>query len=127
MSTDAAAARPKHVTKAEDRVPIRTKIAFGIGPPAESVVAVVIGLSALFFYNQVLGMSGTLAGLAITISLIFDAISDPLVGSLSDRTRSKLGRRHIYMVFAPVFICTFLFLIFNPPKGLSEFQLFLWF
>jgi Na+/melibiose symporter-like transporter len=124
--TEAAVAM-KHITPQHERVPLRTKMAFGIGTTAESIVAAVIGLSALFYYNQVLGMSGTLAGLAITISLILDAISDPLVGSLSDRTRSKYGRRHIYMLFAPAFICLSLYLIFNPPKGLSEIQLFFWF
>ena len=48
----------------------------------------------LFYYKQVLGLSGTLTGLAIAISIIWDGISDPLIGAWSDRLRSRIGRRH---------------------------------
>jgi len=73
-----------------------------------------------FFYNQVVGLSGTLCGLAVTIALVFDAVSDPFVGSLSDRWRSRLGRRHPFMLAAPlpVFLC--FFGIYSPPAGWSE-------
>ena len=52
------------------------------------------GVFLFFYYNQVLALSGTLAGLAVGIALVFDAISDPMAGSISDNWRSKLGRRH---------------------------------
>lgn len=131
------AGRIKHVTPKEERVPLLTKIAFGIGTAAESIVTVVIGGSALFFYNQVLGMSATMASLALTASLILDGLADPVVGSLSDRTRGKLGRRHPYMLLAPFVSCASLALVFNPPESLTslistqhgpaEWWLFLWF
>ena len=115
-----AAAPARHITPPSERVSLRTKIAFGLGTSAESIVAAVISLSALYFYNNILKMPGTLTGLALMLSLVLDGIADPLVGSISDRTKGKLGRRHIYMYVAPLFSCTALALIFNPPDFLKE-------
>lgn len=110
-----------------ERVPVRTKVAFGMGTAAEQIALTSIAAYAVFFYNQVLGVPATLAALAVTVSLVFDGISDPLIGSLSDRTRSKLGRRHPWMFAAPIPIAVSLYFIFVPPAGLEPFWLFVWF
>ena len=83
-------------------------------------------LFVLFFYSQVLGLSGTLAGLAILIAMIVDAITDPVVGSWSDSIRSKIGRRHLPMLLAVLPVGFFFFLLFSPPSGLGEWGLFAW-
>jgi GPH family glycoside/pentoside/hexuronide:cation symporter len=67
-----------------------------------------------------------LCGLAIGIALIFDAITDPLAGSLSDNWRSKWGRRHPFMYAAAIPLGIGFYLTFAPPQGLSEQGLFLW-
>lgn len=105
----------------------KTKLAFGVGSGAESIALYTVGMFAMIYYNQVMGMPAHLAGLAISASLFLDGISDPLVGSISDRTRSRLGRRHIYMFFAPLPIALSLVAVFNPPASLSSGQLFAWF
>lgn len=71
--------------------------------------------------------SGTLAGLALTIAVVFDAISDPIVGSLSDRWKSKLGRRHpfLYLSAVPLGVC--FVALYVPPQAFGELGLFLWF
>ena len=110
------------------QVGLRTRLAFGIGSSAEAMCLYSFGLLSMLYYNQVLGLSATLAGLAPTIALLFDAISDPLVGSLSDRFKSaRWGRRHPFMLIAPLPIAISFYLIFNPPAGLQGFSLFLWF
>ena len=78
-------------------VPLSSKLAFGIGQYAEGLKNTAFSLFILFYYNQVLGLSGTLAGAALFIALLFDAITDPLAGSLSDNFKSRLGRRHPFM------------------------------
>ncbi|MEM7101224.1 MAG: MFS transporter [Pseudomonadota bacterium] len=109
-------------------VPLKTKIAFGLGATAEQVCLRSFGIFALIYYNQVLDMSGALAGFALTAALLIDAVTDPLIGSYSDRFRSKkLGRRHPFLFAAPIPIVIFYFAVFNPPGGLSEYQLFGWF
>lgn len=105
---------------------LRTKLFFGIGSAAETIALFSLGSYALLYYNQVLGLPGWLGGLAISLSLIIDGFADPIIGSLSDRTRSRLGRRHPYMFAAPVPIALFFLAIFNPPQGLSHTLLFLW-
>ena len=70
---------------------------YGLGQLPEGVKTAAFGFFLLFYYNQVLGLPGTLAGAALFVALLFDAISDPLVGTLSDFTRSRWGRRHPYL------------------------------
>jgi GPH family glycoside/pentoside/hexuronide:cation symporter len=112
-----------------ERVPIRTKVAWGIGSAAERVALAATGAFALFYYNQVVGMQATLAGLAMSISLLLDGAIDPVMGSISDRTRSRLGRRHPYLYAAPLPLALSLIAIFNPPPGLAaqSVWLFVWF
>lgn len=113
-------------TAASERLPLRTKLAFGAGGAAETIAIFSLSQYALLYYNQVLGMNAGLASLAIAISLLFDGFVDPLVGSISDRTRHRLGRRHPYMFAAPIPIALCFVAIFNPPGGLSEMMLFAW-
>lgn len=86
------------------------------------------GAFILFYYKQVLGLSGTLTGLAIAISVIWDAISDPLVGAWSDNLRSRWGRRHPLMIASVVPMALSFLAIFAPPEFALESQssLFLW-
>ena len=80
-----------------DRLPLKTKLGFGLGGGAEMVTLYSVSSFALLFYSQVKGVEAHLVGLALSVSLILDALVDPVVGSLSDRTRSRLGRRHPYL------------------------------
>ncbi len=114
-------------TAAPERLRLDTKFFFGIGSAAEAIALYSVSAFAMFYYNQVLGLPAELAGLAISASLVLDGISDPLVGSLSDRTRSRLGRRHPWMLAAPIPIGLSLVAIFNPPEGLGQWALFAWF
>lgn len=107
-------------------IPWSIKAFYGLGQAAESVKNWGFGTLLLIYYNQVLGLSGTLASLAIAISLIFDAISDPAVGSWSDGIKSKYGRRHPFLVAAVIPLCLFFYLLFWPPEELGTWALFAW-
>ena len=110
-----------------ESVPFKTKFAFGLGATAEQVCLRSFGIFALIYYNQVLDMPGSLAGIALTIALLIDAVSDPLIGSYSDRFKSKKwGRRHPFLFLAPFPVAISYYLIFNPPD-LGPTGLFVWF
>lgn len=109
------------------RLRMGTKLGYGVGSVGEIAIYIAFNTWNFLFYNQVLGLSGTLAGLAVTISLVIDAVSDPIVGSLSDRMRSKLGRRHPFLYAAPIPLALTFFLLYSPPSGLVGLPLFLWF
>ena len=104
----------------------RVKTFYGLGAAAEAIKNFGFGTLLLLYYNQVLGLSGTYSGIAVFIAIAFDAISDPAVGSWSDGLRHRLGRRHPFMYFGAVPLGITYYLLFWPPLGLTEFQLFLW-
>ena len=103
-----------------------TKFTYGFGQAAEGLKNGAFGVFLFFYYNQVLALSGTLAGLAVGIALVFDAITDPMAGSISDNWRSKLGRRHPFMFLAAAPLAIAFFLLFNPPADLGQMGLFVW-
>ena len=113
------------VSKSTVSMPL--KLAFGIGASGEAATNWIFNALTFFFYTQVLGLSGTLTAAAVTIGIISDAITDPLMGSISDRWRSKLGRRHPFMYAAPIPLILTIYFVFNPPADLSSMQLFAWF
>jgi Na+/melibiose symporter-like transporter len=80
----------------------------------------------LYFFNQVLGLSGTASGAALFIATAIDAVSDPIVGSVSDRLRHRFGRRHPFMYLSVLPLMVAFALLWHPPAGLSEAGLFLW-
>jgi len=101
------------------------KLNYGVGQVAEGLKNTAFSVLLLFYYNQVLEVSGTLCGLALGIALLFDAITDPLAGSLSDNWRSKMGRRHPFMYASAIPLGICFYLLFSPP-ALGEIALFAW-
>ena len=95
---------------------------FAAGQIPEGVQSTSFGFFLLFFYNQVLGLSGFMTSLAIVVALLVDAISDPVIGSWSDSLRSRWGRRHPFM-YEPF---SGQYLLFAPPAGMTELQTFAW-
>lgn len=95
---------------------VLTKAAYGFGAAAYGVKNNGFDYFLLFFYANVLGLDPRLVGLAILIALMFDAVSDPLVGYLSDNWRSKWGRRHPFMYAAAIPVSLTYFLLWNPPE-----------
>ena len=106
-------------------VSVAMKVSYGLGSTAEAVVITTTSSFLLLFYNQVRGLSASHVGIALAAGLIVNAVFDPLIGSWSDRTRSKWGRRHPFM-FASILPAAGLFYaVFNPP-GVSELGQLIW-
>ncbi len=107
---------------------VRHRLLYGSGVINYALKDAAFGIFVLFYYKQVLGLSGTLTGLAIALSVLWDAISDPLVGAWSDRLRSRWGRRHPLMVASVVPLALSFIALFWPPQQVlgSEIFLFYW-
>ena len=111
----------------DDRqVPLPIRVAYGVGAIADGAKNAGFNAFLVLYYTTVLGLPGTLSGLAILIALCVDAITDPLVGSVSDHFHSRWGRRHPFMYFAAVPMGLCFYGLFAPPEGLTEGQLFAW-
>lgn len=97
------------------QIGLGTRLAFGSGAAAYGVVDNGFNYFLLFFYSQVLGAPAALAGSAILVALLVDAVADPLIGQVSDRLQSRWGRRHPFMYASAVPVALGFWLIWNPP------------
>lgn len=102
------------------------KLFYGLGQACQGIKDAAFQLFLFFFYSQVLGLSPSLAGLAALLALLVDAVTDPLVGALSDATRSRWGRRHPHMFFSAVPFGVLFYLLFSPPPDMQQWALFAW-
>ena len=105
------ASRPRHLV---------TKLFYGAGSLAFGIKDNGFNVFLLLYYNQVLGLPAGLAGAALAFALVIDALCDPLVGYISDNTRSKWGRRHPYMYAAAAPAALTYLLLWFPPAGLGQ-------
>lgn len=101
-------------------LPMRSRLAFGLGSIAYGVKDNGFATFLLLFYNQVVGLSAASVGIAIMMAMMIEAFVDPAVGFLSDHTRSKWGRRHPWMYASAVPVAIGWLLLWNPPAGWSE-------
>ena len=108
------------------RLSFITKFNFGIGQIAEGVKGRSLALLLLFYYQQVLGLPAWMGGLALFVATLFDAITDPIAGFVSDGWRSKWGRRHPFMYASAFILPAFFFLNLCPPEDLGTWGLFSW-
>jgi len=102
------------------------KNAYGVGQVAEGIKDTAFSTFLLFYFNQVLGLPGTAAGLALFIETALDALSDPLAGSFSDRFVHRWGLRHPLMYLSALPLGVAFALLWQPPTRLAETGLFLW-
>ena len=104
------------------------KFQYSVGAVANGIKTDMFTFFLLFFYSRVIGLDPLLASLAIGAALIVDSITDPLMGAISDRTNTKLGRRHPYMIFSFIPASIFYILLFTPKPDwdITQNQLFWW-
>lgn len=82
---------------------LKGKIGYGLGNFSYGIVSQMIGFYIVFYATSVLGISGKLVGIAVSMSVVWDAITDPIMGYISDTTKSKVfGRRHGYILVGAV-------------------------
>jgi GPH family glycoside/pentoside/hexuronide:cation symporter len=102
------------------------KALYASGDIADGIKNTAIGTFLLFYLTAVCGLSGSLAGAAIAITLMVDAVADPLIGYISDNTRSRWGRRHPYMIGGAVPFAVALGMLFSVPDFDATWQLFVY-
>ena len=112
-------------TAPEDRIPFLLKIVYGFGAFVNNTLAAAIG-SMIIVLNLGLGMSPALVGLLGALPRLTDAITDPLMGYISDNTKSKWGRRRPYMFFGAIAVGVVFALLWQLPRGQSE-SFYFWF
>ena len=104
------------------------KFNYSIGAVANGVKTDTFTFFLLFFYSNIIGLNSGLAGLAILIALCVDAVTDPLMGTISDRTNTKYGRRHPFMMISFIPMSIGYILLFAPRQdwAMTQNELFIW-
>ena len=105
----------------------KTKFFYGIGFISVGIKDVLYSVFVFFYFSQILGLDQIYTGSATLIAILFDAVSDPIIGNISDNYKSKKwGRRHPLMLMSAIPLGLSTYLLFTPFDNLSQFELFLW-
>ncbi len=88
--------------KVDTRIPIREKLGFGLGDTASNLFFQTFMLFLLYFYTDVFGISAGAAGTMFLFTRIWDSINDPLMGIISDRTRTRWGKFRPYLLWLAI-------------------------
>lgn len=98
------------------KLSLKLKLLFSTGDLSTSIPLAILMFFQLYFMTDVAGMRPDLAGWAVGIGKMWDAVNDPLVGLLSDRIRSKFGRRRVMLVYGAVPLgLSFMLMWIVPP------------
>lgn len=117
--------RPLGATGA-DKLPLGTKLVYGIGNLGFTLLISAVGFFLLIFYTDVALIPPALASTALLVGKIWDIVNDPLFGWLSDRTKSPFGRRRVFLVYGALPLVLVTFALWAVPRGLSPTAAFIW-
>lgn len=114
----------KELTK--EKLALSTKVGFGVGDIYGGGSMMIIGFYYLYFLTDVVLLTPALAGVVILISKAWDAVTDPLMGVISDRTRTRFGRRRPYFLAGIVLIFLSFFAMWYPIDFSREMHRFIY-
>ena len=112
-----------YAPKTAGKLNFRSKFSYGLGDMASNLCWGMVTTYLLFFYTDVLQLGLASISLLFVIARLWDAINDPIMGYLADRTRTKWGRFRPYVLFGPIFLAAATFLCFTVPDVNAESKL----
>ncbi|MDF3822069.1 MFS transporter [Leptospira sp. 96542] len=102
------------------KLKLSTKMGYGFAETGITAVQLFTQIYLLKYYTEIIGLNASLAGLALAISVIWDAVSDPLMGKISDNSHFKWGRRRPFILFGGALLSVSVLLLFSPPNLPSQ-------
>ena len=93
-------------------------LGYGLGECANSLVMNGLFGFAMLYYTEALRLSPALAGIAMSVSVFWEAVSDPVMGYVSDRTRHRFGRRHPWMLAGGLLMALCFYFLWDVPESL---------
>ncbi len=103
------------MTTDRSHLPVREKLGYGLGDTASHFVWDMVGFWILIFYTDTFGISAAAAGTIMFIARIWDMVSDPLMGVISDRTRTRWGKFRPYILWGALPYSVLAVLAFTTP------------
>lgn len=102
------------------------RIGYGMGAVGKDMVYAFVSGFILYFYNNVLGVSGTFIGIMMMAARIFDAVNDPIMGVVVEKTRTRWGRFRPWIVTGTLTNALVLYAMFAVPEGMQGTGLLIW-
>ncbi len=118
--------RRKGFVNRKNKLSFATRLGYGMGDIYGGGSTTLINMYYLYFLVDVVGLSPTLAGTAFLISKIWDAVTDPFMGLISDNTRTRFGRRRPYFLAGIGLIFITFALMWMPPHFSRQWADFAW-
>lgn len=114
-------------TAVKAKTPLRDIVFYSFGEGANSMALNSIMNFAMLYFTKVLGLGPKYASMALAITIFFDAITDPLMGHISDNTRSRFGRRHLYILIGGLALAASSFFFWSIPDVFKSPKLLFWY
>lgn len=111
---------------AQGKLSLSTKIRFGICDIGGNALFTIMAFWIMYYLTDTVGLLPALAGTAVAIGKIWDAVTDPLMGYISDRTRTRWGRRRPYILAGGISVAVSLVIFFINPRLTDQNMLFAW-
>ncbi|MBN2874237.1 MAG: MFS transporter [Spirochaetales bacterium] len=97
------------------RLPVRTKLGFGVADLGGNLFFTAMGFWSLNYLTDTVAIPAAAAGAAVMIGKLWDAVTDPTMGYISDRTRTRWGRRRPYLLFGSIPLFLSMWFFFTNP------------
>jgi len=111
---------------ANGKLTVRQKLGFGIFDLGGNMLFTLMSFWALKYLTDTVGIAAVWAGSAVMIGKAWDAVTDPMMGFISDRTLSRWGRRRVYLLFGSVPMCLTMVFFFTAPAYLPQYLHIFW-
>ncbi|WP_232380485.1 MFS transporter [Leptospira ainlahdjerensis] len=105
-------------------IPVAVMAGYAVAEIGITAVEVLAQIYLLEFFVTAVGLRASLAGLALAVAVLWDAISDPLMGYLSDHTKTKMGKRRPYILSGGILLAISVYVMFSPPSLETQTQKF---
>jgi len=110
----------------EKKLSLKTKLGFGVCDMGGNLFFTAMGFWSLYYLTDVVSLLPAAAGFAIMIGKFWDAVTDPAMGYISDRTKHKMGRRRPYILYGSIPLFLSMWFFFTNPHLESQTLLTVW-
>lgn len=110
----------------DQRIGIGEKLGYGVGDLASGLMLNFFGFYLLYFFVDLGGLAPAAIGVMFLITKLIDAFTDPMMGLVADRTRTRWGRYRPYILFASLPLAVSMVLIFSAPEDMGGTALLIW-